>query len=109
MFDSPQVHQGDEERTIEMTPLRIVMDIEVDHLLESVSTHEEYTRAFGKMEAVTCVGDVTDVGGLPKGTSGGKATVYVAGHLPDGRPVILETTLALLTTAVSALNARYGD
>lgn len=91
-----------------MTPLRIVMDIQVEALLESISTREEYTRAFGRMEAVASIGDATVVGALPRGTAGGKATAYVAGHLPDGRPVILETTLAVLTAAVNVLNTRYG-
>lgn len=82
-----------------MTPLRIVLNIEETPILEGFKTSAGYHRAFGK---------ATTIGALPKGTDGGKATAYVAGHLPDGRPVILETTLALLTAGVNALNARHG-
>lgn len=91
-----------------MTPLRIVMDIEADKLLEEIDTQDEYVRAFGKATVVAALGKAEAVGGLPRGMVGGAATAYVAGHLPDGRPVILETSLALLVTAVGALNARYG-
>lgn len=82
-----------------MTPLTIIMNIEETRILPDVTRHEDYRKAFGKAEAC---------GALPNGTSGGLATVYVAGHLPDGTPVILETTLKLLTAAVNALNSKHG-
>ena len=49
------------------------------------------------------------VGGLPHGMKSGKASVAIALYLPDGRPVIVETSLELFLGAAPALRARYGD
>ncbi len=83
------------------TPLRIVMDIEADNgdKLLPKATPAQLHSGFGRAESI---------GALKAGTSGGRATVYLAGHLKDGTPVILETTLRLLTQAVNVLNARHG-
>lgn len=46
---------------------------------------------------------------LPRGMSSGRASVAMRFDLPDGRPVLVETSLRLLVTAVRAMLARYPD
>lgn len=48
------------------------------------------------------------VGGLPGGMASGKASVAIALQLPDGRPVIVETSMELFLVAADVLRARYG-
>lgn len=45
------------------------------------------------------------IGLLPNGTTGGRASVALVATLPDGTPVVMETTLALFATAARALLA----
>jgi hypothetical protein len=45
--------------------------------------------------------------GMPKGTVEGQPTVILRTPLPDGREVFIETTLALLSTAVDGLRSYY--
>lgn len=83
-----------------MTPLRIILDVEDGSAkLHPRATPERFRAGFTQAEAI---------GALKRGTSGGRATVYISGTLKDGTPVTLETTLRLLTNAVNALNARHG-
>jgi hypothetical protein len=49
------------------------------------------------------------IGALPGGMTSGKASVAIAVFLPDGRPVIVETSMDLFLTAAAALRARYGE
>lgn len=49
------------------------------------------------------------VGALPGGMASGKASVAIASFLPDGRPVILETSLDHFLAAAAALQARYAS
>lgn len=83
-----------------MTPLRIILDVEgkADELLPK-ATPAQYHSGFGRAEAL---------GVLKNGTKGGKPTVYLAGYLKDGTPVVLETTLDLLTLAVNTVNKVHG-
>ena len=53
---------------------------------------------------VQAMGKVARVGRLPGGTQGGKSTVTLLITMPDGQQV-LETTLALFTSAARALQA----
>lgn len=55
------------------------------------------------------VTDSMRVGALPGGMTSGKASVAISFFLPDGRPVIAETSLALFLAAADALRARYGE
>lgn len=48
------------------------------------------------------------VGALEAGMASGKASVSLCFELPDGRVVLVETSLALLEGAARALAARYG-
>lgn len=50
-----------------------------------------------------------EVHSLTDATSGGKPSVGFVFGLPDGRPVLVETTLALFLTAADALKAVHGD
>lgn len=83
-----------------MTPLRIIMNADgaIGDLLPG-ATEEQVRAGFGKAESIAA---------LKAGTKGGKPTVYLAGRLPDGTPVMLETTLDLLTAAVNAFHAKHG-
>jgi hypothetical protein len=54
-------------------------------------------------------GQVTAIGGVPRGTAAGLASVALVVTLDDGTTVFGETTLALLNGAVRALTARYPD
>jgi hypothetical protein len=49
------------------------------------------------------------VGGLPGGMGSGKASVAITFDLPDGRPVLVETSLELFLMAASVLRARYEN
>lgn len=46
--------------------------------------------------------------GLSGGTDSGNPSVMFRFDLPDGRVLVAETSLRLLTTCVAALNARHG-
>lgn len=48
------------------------------------------------------VGNWVGIARLPNGTAQGNATVTVRIELPDGRTVLAETTLALLSSAMRA-------
>lgn len=48
------------------------------------------------------VGNWVGIARLPNGTVQGNATVTVRIELPDGRTVLAETTLALLSSAIRA-------
>ena len=62
-------------------------------------------------QIVDCGGAGADVriGGLARGTVGGKPTVSIMARLPDGKYIFFETTLALLLTATDAFKAVHGD
>ncbi len=49
------------------------------------------------------------VGALPGGMASGRASVAIAAFLPDGRPVVIETSLTAFLAAARVLQARYGD
>ena len=59
--------------------------------------------------------DVIDAGytlkmtALAGGMSSGRTSVALRIDLPDGRPVIVQTSLQLLTATVRAIAARYPD
>jgi hypothetical protein len=46
---------------------------------------------------------------LAHGTTQGRASVTIRADFPDGRVVLLETTLRLFTTAARALAARHSS
>lgn len=54
------------------------------------------------------VKDPIRIGALPGGMTSGRASVAIAMFLPDGRPVIVETSLELFLAAAAALQARYS-
>lgn len=54
-------------------------------------------------------GTLTDVVGVPEGTSEGNPTVVLRIQLADGSYVFTETTLRLLQMATAALTGRYGQ
>lgn len=53
-------------------------------------------------------GRVTHLAVLPDGTSGGKPSIALRGHIQDGSEVVIETTWNLFYTAARAIEARYG-
>lgn len=52
------------------------------------------------------VGLLEGIALLPNGTVQGNATVTIRVELPDGKTVLAQTTLALLSDAVKAFNIR---
>lgn len=54
-------------------------------------------------------GYIERVGNLPNATGKGKPGFQLLAHLDDGTPVVLETTWALMYSAVRALTARWGE
>jgi len=46
---------------------------------------------------------------LPRGTAQGRPSVVLRVNLDDGQVVIVQTSLRLLTQALAAVHARYGD
>lgn len=60
-------------------------------------------------EGTIAEGTDLNIGGLACGTEAGKPTVWLLVEVKDGKPVFIETTLALLLTAADALKARHGD
>lgn len=46
---------------------------------------------------------------LPEGMTSGKPSVALRLDLPDGTVVIVQTSLAILQTAMGAIKGRYGD
>ena len=57
------------------------------------------------LSAPVAAGAVERIGLLPQGTAAGRPSVALLIRLPDGTPVIAQTTWALLSTAVRALSA----
>lgn len=49
------------------------------------------------------------IGALADGTEGGKPSIVIAAVTPDGKPVVIQTTLALFLSAGDAFKARWGD
>jgi hypothetical protein len=52
---------------------------------------------------------VIAITGLEEGMESGLPSVAMCFWLPDGTPVLCETSLRLLLTAADALKARFGD
>ena len=50
-------------------------------------------------------GRIERIGLLPDGTDAGRPTIAIVGRLGNGQPVILETTWALIRTAIRGLDA----
>lgn len=50
-------------------------------------------------------GELERIGLMPDGTASGRPAVVLLVRLPDGTPVVAQTTWALLRSAVRALNA----
>jgi len=82
-----------------MESLRIFPDAEVGGMLADL--------AESRSDLVEC--HDLRVGGLADGTASGKPTVIVSAVTPDGKPVVVETTLALFLSAADALKAKHGD
>jgi hypothetical protein len=82
----------------DFTGLRVILDATSDKLPGLPASSDP--RAEGR---------VTAVGGIPDGTSGGRAAVALVITFPDGSTALAQTTLALLSGALSALTARYPD
>ena len=57
------------------------------------------------LSASVAAGAVERIGLLPQGTAAGRPSVALLIRLPDGTPVIAQTTWALLSSAMRALNA----
>lgn len=53
-------------------------------------------------------GTTLQVAVLPKGMQSGKPSVALRLELPDGRTVVVETSLALWLSQARAMAARYG-
>jgi hypothetical protein len=49
------------------------------------------------------------VGGLVNGMDSGKPSVGISAMLPDGRAVLIQTSLSLFLMAADVLKAHYGD
>lgn len=49
-----------------------------------------------------------EVGVMPRGMQSGKASVMFCFTLPDGKVVLVETSLAVFLAAAQAFNARHG-
>jgi hypothetical protein len=60
-------------------------------------------------EGVIAEGTDINIGGLAHGTQAGYPTVWLVVAVKDGKPVFIETTLALFLTAADALKAAHGD
>ncbi len=54
-------------------------------------------------------GEITGMAALAGGMESGKPSVTIRIHLDDGRPVLAETSLALLHMALAAFVGRYGE
>lgn len=76
------------------------LDVILEDLDERWSDLTDRHVVSGRLEAV---------GAIPNGMSSGKAAVALRVELADGTVVLAETSLALLTTATRALDARHGD
>lgn len=50
-----------------------------------------------------------EIGALRAGMQSGAPSVMFCFQIPDGRPVVAETSMALLLTASEVLKAKYGD
>jgi hypothetical protein len=50
-----------------------------------------------------------NIGGLSRGTSEGKPVVWILVDVPNGKPVLAQTTLSLFLTAADTLKAKWGD
>lgn len=75
-----------------MVPLSVTMNCEIDPWTDL------------KRDAIV-PGDVERIGLMPDGTASGRPAVILLVRLPDGTPVVAQTTWALLRSAVRALNA----
>jgi hypothetical protein len=49
-----------------------------------------------------------EIGCLPRGMASGKASVEIICPLPDGKILLLETSLAVLQATVNVFTAKYG-
>lgn len=79
-----------------MTPLNVVfIDLDDPPPLEG--------------QQVVDAGTLEDLFGLDSGTTNGKPSVVLVGTLPDGRRVTMQTTYALLHTALAACRGRWGE
>jgi hypothetical protein len=89
-----------------MPSLNIVPDVDVDgfRVLRGKSG-EEISRGLIHLAD----GAHIEIGGLSGGMESGKPSVAFCFLLPDGRPVVAETSLALFLTAADVLRARHGD
>lgn len=56
-------------------------------------------------KTITELATITRIGRLPRGTNSGKSTVTILIEHKDGSRAMAQTTLALLSAAVSALKA----
>jgi hypothetical protein len=61
------------------------------------------------LDKIINIEDTVRIGGLANGMSSGKPSVGIAAVLPDGRAVLVQTSLQLFLMAADALKARYGD
>jgi hypothetical protein len=61
------------------------------------------------LDQIINVEDTVRIGGLANGMSSGKPSVGIGAMLPDGRAVLIQTSLSLFLMAADALKARYGD
>lgn len=50
-------------------------------------------------------GEIERIGILPQGMQSGRASIAIIGRLPDGTPVVMETSLAMFRLAAAALLA----
>jgi hypothetical protein len=78
-----------------VTPLRI--EVHADGILREVPPEK------------IVEGDDLAVGGLAAGMTSGKPSVVITATLPDGRRVLLQTSLALYLTSADVLKAAHGD
>lgn len=63
----------------------------------------------GRMSDLIHLNEPFEIGGVPHGMASGRASVGMAFTLPDGKVLLVETSLASLKMAMAAFNGRYPD
>ncbi len=79
-------------------------------LLDDDPTNGAFQEAHERLKDREVIrGEITVIGALPKGMSGGRTSIFLSVELEDGRVAFAETSLALFQVAAAAFHGRYGD
>lgn len=98
-----------------MPNVSIVLNAEIVPLSTLAELYEEHPECSKPQKLVKAghliymQGQPMDIGVMPNGTEQGNPVVMIAFKLPDGRGVLVETTLKLFLTAADAFRTKYGD